>query len=46
MSEDAAPERIVVIWSVEARADLRAIDRERAMQVLYCVDTWPAATAM
>ena len=26
MSEDAAPERIAVIWSPEARADLRAIE--------------------
>jgi mRNA-degrading endonuclease RelE of RelBE toxin-antitoxin system len=43
MSEDAAPERIAVIWSPEARADLRAIDRELAMQVLYCVDRYLAS---
>ncbi len=42
MSEDAAPERIAVIWSPEARADLRAIDRETAMQILYCLDRYLA----
>jgi mRNA-degrading endonuclease RelE of RelBE toxin-antitoxin system len=40
MSEDTVPERIAVIWSPEARADLRAIDREPAMQILYCVDRY------
>ena len=43
MSEDAAPERIAVIWSPEARADLRAIDRETAMQILYCLDRYLAS---
>jgi mRNA-degrading endonuclease RelE of RelBE toxin-antitoxin system len=42
VSEDAAPERIAVIWSPEARADLRAIDRETAMQILYCLDRYLA----
>jgi len=28
MTEPPAPERIAVIWSLEARADVRAIDRE------------------
>ena len=27
-----------MIWSPEARADLRAIDRETALQILHCVD--------
>ncbi len=40
MSEEAARERIAVIWSPEARVDLRAIDRESAMQILYCVDRY------
>jgi mRNA-degrading endonuclease RelE of RelBE toxin-antitoxin system len=40
VSEDAAPERVAVIWSPEARADLRAIDRETAMQILHCVDRY------
>ena len=37
MSEDPAPERIAVIWSPEARGDLRAIGRETAMQILHCI---------
>ena len=37
MSEEAAPERIAV-KSPEARADLRAIDRETAIQILHCID--------
>jgi mRNA-degrading endonuclease RelE of RelBE toxin-antitoxin system len=40
MSEEAAPERIAVIWSPEARADLRAIEREAAMQILLSVDRY------
>jgi len=31
-----------VIWAPEARADLRAINRETAMQVLYCIDRYLA----
>ncbi len=42
MSEDTAPERIAVIWSPEARADLRAIERETAMQILYCIGRYLA----
>jgi mRNA-degrading endonuclease RelE of RelBE toxin-antitoxin system len=42
VSEDAAPQRLAVIWSPEARADLRAIDRETAMQILHCVDRYLA----
>jgi mRNA-degrading endonuclease RelE of RelBE toxin-antitoxin system len=43
VSEDPAPERIAVIWSPEARADLRAIGRETAMQILRCVDRYLAS---
>ena len=42
MSEEAAPERIAVIWSPEARADLRAVERETAMQILHCIDRYLA----
>ncbi|HWB85165.1 MAG TPA: type II toxin-antitoxin system RelE/ParE family toxin [Bryobacteraceae bacterium] len=45
MSEEAAPERIAVIWSPEARADLRAIDRDTALQILHCVDRYLADRA-
>ena len=40
MSEYAAPERIAVSWSTEARADLRAIDRGAAIQILHCIDRY------
>ena len=42
MSEETAPQRIAVIWSPEARADLRAIERGTAMQILRCVDRYLA----
>jgi hypothetical protein len=38
MIEPSAPERIAVVWSPEARAELRAIDRETALQILHCLD--------
>jgi mRNA-degrading endonuclease RelE of RelBE toxin-antitoxin system len=41
--EQPAPERIAAHWSPEARADLRSIDREPAMQILYCVDRYLAS---
>ncbi len=37
------PQRLAVIWSPEARADLRARDRETALQILYCVDRYLAS---
>jgi hypothetical protein len=40
MSEESAPERIAIVWSPEARADLRAVDREPAMQILRCIDDY------
>jgi mRNA-degrading endonuclease RelE of RelBE toxin-antitoxin system len=43
MTEPSAPERIAAGWSTEARADLRAIDRENAMQILHCVDRYLAS---
>lgn len=36
------PQRVAVIWAPEARTDLRAIEREIAMQILYCVDRYLA----
>jgi hypothetical protein len=38
MIEPPAPERIAVVWSPEARADLRDMDRETAMQILHRFD--------
>lgn len=40
MSEKAAPERIAIVWSPGARSDLRAIDREIAIQILHCIDRY------
>jgi mRNA-degrading endonuclease RelE of RelBE toxin-antitoxin system len=40
VSDAPAPGRIAVIWSPEARADLRTIERETAMQILHCVDRY------
>lgn len=42
MTEPPAPERFALVWSPEARADLRAIDRETALQILHCVDRYLA----
>ena len=38
--EENPPKRIAVIWSPEARADVRAIDRETAWQILHCLDRY------
>src|ERR1700686_2176166 len=42
MTEPPTPERITGLWSPEAPADGRAIDRETAMQILHCVDRYLA----
>ena len=33
-----SPVRLRVHWSDEAKAELRAIDRKTALNILYCVD--------
>jgi mRNA-degrading endonuclease RelE of RelBE toxin-antitoxin system len=45
MTEPPAPERITVGWSTEARADLRAIERKTALQILHCVDRYLTSRA-
>lgn len=42
MSEDPDPGRIAVLWSPEARTELREIDRETAQQILRCLDRYLA----
>jgi mRNA-degrading endonuclease RelE of RelBE toxin-antitoxin system len=42
VSENAPPGRIAAIWSPEARADLRALERGTAMQILFCLDRYLA----
>ena len=43
MSDAATPERLAVIWSPEARAELRPINSETALQILYCLDRYLAS---
>ena len=43
MNSGGVSGRTGVIWSPEARADRRAIDRETAMQILYCIDRYLAS---
>ena len=45
MTEPTESERIAVGWSPEARADLRGIDCESALQILRCVDRYLASRA-
>jgi mRNA-degrading endonuclease RelE of RelBE toxin-antitoxin system len=40
MNAQPPSERLAIHWSPEARVDLRAIDHELAMQILYCVDRY------
>lgn len=40
MSEEPAPERIAITWSPEARAELRGINRETALDILHCLDRY------
>lgn len=37
MMEPGGAKPFAIIWATEARAELRAIDRETAMQILYCL---------
>ena len=43
MSEPPASAWIAAVWSPEACPDLRAIDRETALQILYRVDRYLAS---
>ena len=42
MSEEQAPARLSIVWSDEARADLRRIDRQTALDILHCADRYLA----
>ncbi len=42
MSEGAAPSRLAIAWSLEAQAELRAIDRQTALDILHCIDRYLA----
>ena len=43
MSDAKVPQSLSVIWSEEARADLRRIDRETALDVLHCTNRYLSA---
>lgn len=40
MSGEKAPPRISILWSEDARADLRSIDRQTALEILHCTDRY------
>ena len=40
MSEEQPAARLSIIWSNEARDDLRRIDRETALDILHCTDRY------
>ena len=42
MTEEAIPERLSIIWSNDARGDLRAIDRKTALEILHCAGRYLA----
>jgi mRNA-degrading endonuclease RelE of RelBE toxin-antitoxin system len=38
--EEDQPQRPTIVWAPEARGNLRAIDRETALQILHCLDRY------
>ena len=40
MTEEQSPQRLSVVWSLEARSDLRRIDRQTALDILHCTDRY------
>ena len=42
MSEEQTLSRLSIVWSDEARADLRRIDRQTALDILHCADRYLA----
>ena len=42
MTEGAAPNRLTIAWSLDARAELRGIDRQTALDILHCIDRYLA----
>jgi len=40
VAESEKRERLAIVWSPEARDDLRSIDREAALDILHCVDRY------
>jgi mRNA-degrading endonuclease RelE of RelBE toxin-antitoxin system len=42
VSEPPVSPRLTINWSLDARANLRAIDREIALDILHCIDRYIA----
>ena len=42
MSEGSSPSRLTIAWSHDAQAELRAIDRQTAVDILHCMDRYLA----
>ena len=42
MSEEQSERRLSIRWSEEARAGLRRIDRQTALEILHCTDRYLA----
>jgi mRNA-degrading endonuclease RelE of RelBE toxin-antitoxin system len=40
VSQEAPSERLSVVWAPEARAELRQVDRNAALDVLHCLDRY------
>jgi mRNA-degrading endonuclease RelE of RelBE toxin-antitoxin system len=40
MTDPTPSVRVSVVWSPDARTDLRSIARETALQILHCVDRY------
>jgi hypothetical protein len=43
VSEEQAPAALSIGWSPEAQTDLRAIDRQTALDILHCIGRYLAA---
>lgn len=42
MNEGTTPARLSIVWSPEARGDLRAIDRQTGLDILHCIGRYLA----
>jgi mRNA-degrading endonuclease RelE of RelBE toxin-antitoxin system len=40
MTDPPAPPRVGILWSPGARTDLRAVARDQALQILYCLSRY------
>jgi len=43
LTHEPDAERLSIVWSEEARSDLRRIDRQTALDILHCADRYLAS---